>query len=978
MDTRGIVNFVKQNGDTVISIGTGFFIAPNGYILTCLHVLDDAGIDPNTYIVKYKFENSENVLTATLLDSNRDYDIALLSTPELCNVNYELTKDKLYFGTHCYTAGFPRTSTKLSPSRPLLEMLIDGNKKIKMNEANDISGGFSGAPLLNNNGKVIGVIVSTPEILRSEGNMLNIAHAVPSKIIIKCFSTYIGSPTAEFLTPEKRRDIIIQYLANLKMGCSEKLKEIQSNVYPLEGLVFEQKTKKQYSADLVDLRTNYQPYDENGEPYERKDDICKCINGLNKKVVLLGEPGSGKSVSLLKLTIEFAELALSDEDESILVPILIPLGSYKENITPLEYVKKCMAAETDYVDDIFIPNHCLFIFDALNEVATNKRSDVVKFIISLNRYVVSCRSLDYKKEFSNQSDVAQIEILDLDLPRIKKAINYIKRNGSRTDLWTAMGGNDALIAFWNYLSKEGKSELFWKTPNTIRKSELSAIKDDSNINEFESWIDMHNKGLMSLCRNPMLMRMIYNLYLQKGANLPENRGKLFEQFVDECLESELRKIAAKAEKEYNERKQLKENTLAVLTNLAELIIVNKQGTGILYQEGRSILESQFSETVISEAEKFARDAGILISDDEYRFIHQLHQEYFASRSLREVFKTGDPKAAELFNQTEWWELSGWEESSVILAGTLDPKELKDFLIWLSNIQPKLVIRCIENAGIAGLTAESLDASVKNAIVNGWLTRLECENEGIQSRIHLGQALSKLGDPRIGVNTIKTGKYERPEIAWVNSGSESLHVSKYPITVCQYASFVYADDGYTNDDNWTISIESKEWHNSRKAKPLLPELSNAPIINISWYDAVAFCTWLSRKCNETIRLPSEEEWIQYINTSKSILSTITDKDLDEMNDTEKMVSVGLSVNRIDIDQAVDVGLVWEWCYDIFGQKPADLGTVNPLSLPTCILKGGSWRYSGKYKTSKYRFRTYASHVGIDIGFRVVKEINQQKE
>lgn len=50
-----------------------------------------------------------------------------------------------------------------------------------------------------------------------------------------------------------------------------------------------------------------------------------------------------------------------------------------------------MAMETNFVDDILLPRHCLFIFDVLNEVATNSRNDIVQFIIGLNRYIVSCR-----------------------------------------------------------------------------------------------------------------------------------------------------------------------------------------------------------------------------------------------------------------------------------------------------------------------------------------------------------------------------------------------------------------------------------------------------------------------------------------------------------------------------------------------------------------------------------------------------------
>lgn len=775
-------------------------------------------------------------------------------------------------------------------------------------------------------------------------------------------------------TPEQHRERIELYLTSLKRGCEIKLQEINSSVYPLEGNVFTKEAMQHhYGAEDMDLRVAYQSFDETGEKKERDDDICKCINGITKKVVLLGEPGCGKSVSLLKLTIEFTERALADENE--LIPILIPLGSYKDPIAPSEYVKKRMAKDTDFVDELFDPRCCLFIFDALNEVASDKRDDVAKYIIGLNRYIISCRLLDYKKEFSKQTDIARVEILDLDLLKIKEAINHRTARGSRSrgDLWTAIGGNNALITFWDNLRKDGHEDWFWKSPITVKSSDFSAMKSDSQTHEFEAWLEMHNNGLMPLCRNPMLLRMVYDLYLKNGTNLPENRGKLFEQFANECLESELRKIALKEDITASQQSALKKHTMEALTCVAEAIIANKQGTGIRYQEGKTALLSKLSEAEIAEVEKFARDANILIADDdEYRFIHQLHQEYFASRSLHHAFKQNSP-ARKFFNAFEWWEAEGWEESAVILAGILSREELNAFFIWLADTQPKLVIRCIENVGISGLTTKTLEDSTKTTLLKKWMTRLENESEGVKSRIFIGQSLDKLGDPRKGVGVIRVGKSEQPEVQWINFCSNFLSVSKYPITVSQYAAFIDARDGYINDHNWEGSIESIDWHNSRKTKPSLPELSNAPIVNVSWYDAQAFCKWLSRKCNETIRLPSESEWVKYVNSPESIASFVTENDLGEMDDAEKMASVGLFAKSINDDHVVDMGLVWEWCNDIYGQKPPELGVSNPLSLPTCVLKGGSWRYPSEYKTSDYCFRTYASHVGIDVGFRIVKKV-----
>lgn len=162
------------------------------------------------------------------------------------------------------------------------------------------------------------------------------------------------------------------YLKKLKKGCEDKLTEIRSGIYNLSGNVFEEENRAIYGADDFDLHVGYQAFDENGGISEKTTDICKCINSSDRKIILLGEPGSGKSVSLLKMTIEFAQRALSDEEA--LIPILIPLGSYKESIEPEEYVKKRMSIDTEYVDEIFVPEKCIFVFDALNEVASGKKN----------------------------------------------------------------------------------------------------------------------------------------------------------------------------------------------------------------------------------------------------------------------------------------------------------------------------------------------------------------------------------------------------------------------------------------------------------------------------------------------------------------------------------------------------------------------------------------------------------------------------
>jgi len=112
---------------------------------------------------------------------------------------------------------------------------------------------------------------------------------------------------------------------------------------------------------------------------------------------------------------------------------------------------------------------------------------------------------------------------------------------------------------------------------------------------------------------------------------------------------------------------------------------------------------------------------------------------------------------------------------------------------------------------------------------------------------------------------------------------SYKAAKYPITNAQYATFV-ADGGYDKPQYWTaagwaerLKPQRMSWHDEND--PLLPwteprqpwgepfNLSNHPVVGVSWYESVAFCHWLTEKLRADgklaegwlIRLPTEAEW-----------------------------------------------------------------------------------------------------------------------
>ncbi len=87
------------------------------------------------------------------------------------------------------------------------------------------------------------------------------------------------------------------------------------------------------------------------------------------------------------------------------------------------------------------------------------------------------------------------------------------------------------------------------------------------------------------------------------------------------------------------------------------------------------------------------------------------------------------------------------------------------------------------------------------------------------------------------------------------------ISKYPITVEQFEVFIERSDGYDDARWWDFSRRAQEWRLGEGAKPQSPAYHgvNLPRTNVAWYDAVAFCRWLSATSGEDVRLPTEAEW-----------------------------------------------------------------------------------------------------------------------
>jgi NACHT domain len=149
------------------------------------------------------------------------------------------------------------------------------------------------------------------------------------------------------------------------------------------------------------------------------------------KIVVLGDPGSGKSVCMRQLAYDLAEMELKHHGPMKTLPIFVDMGSYdgwenKETLKPmpiLEFLKSSMASHdaireaptthsllyiSQNLEHLLQQGRVICIFDALDEMPQEgyqERFQSIKKFMSTwepydNRFIYSCRSLDYDPAFN--------------------------------------------------------------------------------------------------------------------------------------------------------------------------------------------------------------------------------------------------------------------------------------------------------------------------------------------------------------------------------------------------------------------------------------------------------------------------------------------------------------------------------------------------------------------------------------------------
>ncbi|MCK6580667.1 MAG: SUMF1/EgtB/PvdO family nonheme iron enzyme [Anaerolineae bacterium] len=498
-------------------------------------------------------------------------------------------------------------------------------------------------------------------------------------------------------------------------------------------------------------------------------------------------------------------------------------------------------------------------------------------------------------------------------------------------------------------------------------------------------------------RNPYLLTLTIALFRVRG-RAPHNRAELFEGFIRQLFAERGRPASEKRPPWIDEGVQRR-----ALAKLAYRMQLEKKPTSVDIAWAVETIAPHCPGHDADHLLYLAASAGIIEKGSGVRFVHQLLQEYFAAFEMAEDLERG-VAASKYFPGERWWEVTGWEETALLLAGM--ENDATKVVRWLTPVQPILAYRCATESGTP---------CAEGALNDLYFPPAGARCSPIQAA-HGGRLLAERGDPRRGVTLAPSLSHSGglvPDIDWCDpilpgpflyGGDQrtetidhAYQISRYPVTNAQFQAFLNdTETGYNLRDWWTES--GWAWKRKRTAPDEHRDpnfrLPNHPRIYVRWYEAAAFCNWLTWRLHPEvwepiratwrtralhaipglIRLPTEKEWERAARGTDG-RQYPWGEDWDPTRCNNRVIqpnigstsAVGIFPQGVSPCGAHDMaGNVWEWCLTEYESERDD---VNEMGLR--VLRGGSWEDFGEPATSRSRSgpiaRSYLFGYRVVVGF-----------
>ncbi|MCS6880446.1 MAG: SUMF1/EgtB/PvdO family nonheme iron enzyme [Oscillochloridaceae bacterium] len=788
------------------------------------------------------------------------------------------------------------------------------------------------------------------------------------------------------------------------------------------------------------------------------------------RLVLLGEPGSGKSTALRYLAYTLARAGLDPRIDLAahlegwtsgrLLPIFAPLLPLAKRLAEAPERHGEAGDLWDYLVDHLQPRganaglaaavhdeveagRAVLLLDGLDEVAgDDSRRKVTHAVWSFAEQYPTCR--------------------------IVVACRVRAYEGERNAAWQLPGWPTATLADWTLGQMLAFVNAWYHTVAELhgrteawRDERIAALRRAITIRE-----DLQRFG-----RQPLMMTVMALVHLNDG-RLPEERASLYGRCIDILLGQW--EIAGKEASAYGTLMDYiglpdaDVQSLRPLLGRAAYEAHRAAAPGEVGRLSRAILRTMVDDELkrrkhpnpSAGTDKFLeytdQRAGLIQASeagDAYAFPHQTFQEYLAGI---ELLGGADPLARvlDLRNDDRW--------RRPILLG------VEQLALSSLDVPYRLLSRLVEAPGRAA-TRRAFDLLLAQEIANdlgwGWLEQRDALFSGLKRRlaqamaetlretsvpardlVRIGAILAELGDPRPGVCDLPPAMVELPggsfvigstaaeaeaagralEQYYLQKGDKEtakrarkwpedeintrpltlapFAIGRYPVTNAQYRRFIEAG-GYDPEAPWwdeaarawlardDAAIEGMEdWQ--RRTRKDQPEYwddetfgsarPNYPVVGISWYEASAFCRWLTQHLNDghTYLLPSEAEWEYAARGLTRRTYPWGNAELDPERASYDQtygfttLAVGCFPRGSTPEGVLDLaGNVWEWTRSEYRDYPYDPhdGREDGAApaQKSFTLRGGSWAAQPIVLRAACRLQTAPDDHNVSVGFRLAR-------
>lgn len=242
------------------------------------------------------------------------------------------------------------------------------------------------------------------------------------------------------------------------------------------------------------------------------------------------------------------------------------------------------------------------------------------------------------------------------------------------------------------------------------------------------------------------------------------------------------------------------------------------------------------------------------------------------------------------------------------------------------------------------------------------------------------------------------RVHEPHYVWLGS----FFINAFEVTNAEFRQFLIDTHGYSNNDHWTDAGRKWKAHNASQSTALLKPTDDAfkrfgqpdqPVVNVNWFEANAFCHWLTRNVGAgkwIFSLPTEAEWEKAArgpdNFDYGLGANISDNEVRlynwKKNPGAEVTVVGFQetkskyrANRYGIYHMT--GNVAEWTQSVYRtysrqQRYVDDDDRNHDEIAgERVIRGGSW-YTASIAVLYIPYReNFAPEVQTPyLGFRVV--------